>query len=348
MELPLPLLPSPLLEPLKCGLATCRYKEQPLPSTESLSIAMSYRFWRRMDNSQRSSKLSDILLDHFETHPPKEELRADVAAIRKLDRIESLRGRDQDRQVMCLKFDRLYEGYRHNESLGTVLRTHYALYFRGVISSMVEAIEALWHDRNAGEREEMCHHELIPLLEAWIDAGQLPASLELRSDSLAHDRADWTATQVKDGWKARHPTVWKYERDFGIPKGPHDEETIGDLVNGRCNAFATSNLFLGGLRLLLNHITSPLAIVAHLLQTNLRSTADSILNSPLLRDLVRYNIPTEQFHRLRLRVAIRTAPSLWKPHPSTLQPLQNGAFVFLPLRSAAEARPDDSRIALPP
>lgn len=149
--------------------------------------------------------------------------------------------------------------------------------------------------------------------------------LELPWNSSAHDRADWYAIENRVHWTKEYRDVHKYDRDLA-PLAPGEEETIDQIINGQIVSFATSNLFLGGYRILLNHITSPLCIILHILRTH-PSPSESVAHSPFVRNLLLY--ANADVDELRYRVGIWTAPKLWEERPRARNPLPDRKFLRL-------------------
>lgn len=77
-----------------------------------------------------------------------------------------------------------------------------------------------------------------------------------------------------------------------------------DVFEKRVKEYVTSNLFLAGYRLVVNHAAAPLRIIHDLFWEHPSSPSLRLAKSPSLHDLVRWCVAPDT--PLRYRVAIRT------------------------------------------
>ena len=129
---------------------------------------------------------------------------------------------------------------------------------------------------------------------------------------------DKLLNQAREGAKAERRTpeqMAEFERKRDEWEASHIPVTAAENFDIKFQQYLTSNNFLLGHRLLFNSAITPLQLVVHLLQS---STNDA---SRVIKNVLEYCAAPPKM--LRDRLAIATAPYLWKVHESRLEPIRN-------------------------
>ena len=210
------------------------------------------------------------------------------------------------------------------------IANHYRAGFQSLLKSFVADIEEKLDSSTQGNR---CLHDILARIDAWSAANTLDTTLALPADSSGWNRSDQlsstdkmqselaaresnplvkakTRTQEEEDTLERERDEWERMHPPGTPAQAFDE---------KLQRYLTSNLFLVGHRLVFNSTLSPLNLIVHLLHTPAPSTRNS--QDRIVSDVLAYCVAPPK--TLRDRLAIATAPSLWKEHESRLEPIRN-------------------------
>lgn len=192
-----------------------------------------------------------------------------------------------------------------------------------LLSISIKGIFEKWNDETGEGPLPHCMHTILESLERWVSTVQLPASLEIPEDSTGMDREDWLTFDDRMNRGSMEAVLegveWKGEDAMAIAEKLAVSPRA--VFQSEFKLFAVSNVFCGALRLLLNHATSPLHVLAyHILGHNRRSSCIP----PQLNLFTSVN-----YNPLRFQYALLQSTSLWKSPWIRFKSTQNRKPTFL-------------------